>query len=300
MNLVRRIQEEVTPLPHANKDLRKIRIPMTMPRRPTPAYIGTAGWAIPRDLTDAFPGDGSHLTRYARIFPCAEINATFYRQPRASTLARWLDSVPPGFRFSVKAPKSITHTAALAGTSVASDLAAFLNAIAILGPALGPLLFQLPPSLVFDEPHAGAFFSALRDQTAHPAVLEPRHPTWFTPTADALLRRAHIARAAVDPARSPSAAVPGGWPGLIYYRLHGSPRTYYTAYTDEYLTHLAPQLHRQGDSLDHPPDLTSPAEGNTNVSGSKPPEAWCIFDNTASGAAAGNALTLERLLEGKT
>jgi len=115
-----------------------------VPRR-LPPLIGTAGWSLPRDAQDRFPGDGSHLERYARVFPCVEINSTFHRPHRASTFARWAESVPAGFRFSLKIPKTITHEARLAGTR--SLVEGFLADLEPLGAAADCLLVQLPPKL---------------------------------------------------------------------------------------------------------------------------------------------------------
>ncbi len=240
-----------------------------------PLRIGTAGWSIPRACAEDFPGSGSHLERFARVLPCSEINSTSYRSPRPSTYGRWVAAVPEGFRFSVKAPKSITHEAALACTPAV--LRAFLEEARSLGPKLGPILFQLPPKLVFDPARAQTFFATLRDLYPGPAVLEPRHASWFEPEADTLLKQLHISRAAADPARTPSAAHPGGHPALVYYRLHGSPRTYYSSYSPEFLQRLAQ-------------DITRHREAGKS-------ETWCIFDNTASGAAAGNALLLAKIAD---
>ncbi|MCV4633615.1 DUF72 domain-containing protein, partial [Escherichia coli] len=76
-----------------------------------------------------------------------------------------------------------------------------------------------------------AFFAAARAELA-PLACEPRHPSWFTPEAEALMQDARVARVAADPARVPEAALPGGWSGLVYARLHGSPRIYWSAYDD--------------------------------------------------------------------
>lgn len=242
---------------------------MTMPLHLV--RIGTAGWTIPRLYAHQLPSAGSHLERYSRTLTCAEINSTFYRPSRASTWARWAASVPSNFRFAVKAPKSISHDAALDLTRESTDtLASFLEQARLLGPKLGPILFQLPPKQVFDRVRASDFFTHLRALHAGPVVLEPRHATWFSADADSLLVCHSIARAAADPARIPEAAHPGGSTAIVYYRLHGSPRTYYSAYTDTYLESLATTL----------------------VKASAKSEAWVIFDNTASGAALGNALTL--------
>ena len=229
--------------------------------------VGTAGWSLPRDAAEAFPGGGAHLERYARRLVCAEINSTFYRPPRESTWRRWAASVPETFRFAVKAPRAITHDAKLIGTGAA--LAAFCQTAEMLGGRLGPLLFQLPPSLVFDDHSAEAFLRELREVRAGPVVMEPRHASWFSQEVSALLEAFQVARVAADPARVPAAAEPGGWPGLVYYRLHGSPRIYYSRYPESYLAELGQRLRAAQ-------------------------EAWCIFDNTASGAAIHNALELEQ------
>ena len=228
--------------------------------------IGTAGWSIPRTVAESFPGDGPHLERYARTLTCAEINSTFYRPPRASTWDRWAASVADSFRFSVKAPKTITHQQL---KPQPAELQSFVAAASLLGAKLGPLLFQLPPKQVFDPMLAETLFQQLRDLYGGPVVLEPRHPSWFLPEASSLLREFQVARVAADPARVPKAAEPLPVFGLSYYRLHGSPRTYYSSYTPEFLVDLAARI------------ASSEAE-----------ETWVIFDNTASGAAAANALEL--------
>ena len=98
------------------------------------------------------------------------------------------------------------------------------------------------------------------------------HESWFADDVDAFLAEREVARVAADPAKVPRAADPGGWKGLRYHRLHGSPRTYYSSYSREYLEALAARLRAET------------------------VETWCIFDNTASGAALGNALDLRDLL----
>ena len=110
----------------------------------------------------------------------------------------------------------------------------FLGEATQLGDRLGPLLVQLPPSLAFSADIAGRFFAAFRDRFEGNVALEPRHASWFEPSAE-LFPSYRVARVAADPAVVPAAAKPGGWDGLVYYRLHGSPKVYYSAYTDEYL-----------------------------------------------------------------
>lgn len=228
--------------------------------------IGTAGWAVPRDIADRFESDGSALSRYSGRLQAVEINTSFHRPHRRTTYARWAASVPDEFRFAVKLPKTISHALRLRNCS--EPLERFLGEISGLGPKLGPVLVQLPPSLPFEASAADAFFNDLRSRHGGAVACEPRHPTWFEDTAERLLIAWKVARVAADPARYPQAADPGGWPGLVYFRLHGSPRTYYSSYEPTYLANLAEKL------------------------AAMPVETWCIFDNTASGAAGVNALDL--------
>ncbi len=229
--------------------------------------IGTAGWGISRAVAAEFGGEGSHLERYGRRLTCAEINSSFYRPPMVRTWERWAAGVPEDFRFAVKAPKSITHEKKLVG--VGEELAGFFEGARRLGGKLGPVLFQLPPKLGFEERVAAGFFDDLRGMFAGVVVLEPRHASWFTEEVAAMLRGFAVARVAADPARVPEAAEPGGWDGVRYWRLHGSPRIYYSAYGEEWLREL----------------MTSVRE-----------EDWVVFDNTASGAAAEDALLLLKLV----
>ncbi len=235
--------------------------------------VGTAGWNVPKAYADQFPGSGSHLERYAQRFNAVEINSSFYRPHRVATYERWAASVPEHFRFSVKIPRSITHEGRL--ENVDEPLARFLDEVAGLGPKLGPLLLQLPPSLLFQDAKSGAFLQHLRQVVPGSIVCEPRHPTWFSPDVDRLLTDLRIARVAADPAPVPRAAEPGGWRGLAYYRLHGSPRIYYSAYRPDQLDSIAQRL------------TIGANDGLPN---------WCIFDNTAAFAAIGDALSVvERL-----
>lgn len=227
---------------------------------------------MPGAYAASFSGTGSHLERYGRRLATVEINTSFYRPHRVATYERWAASVPDGFRFAVKIPRVITHDRRL--IEAGEPLARFLSEAAGLGSKLGPLLLQLPPSLAFDRGSA-AFLAELK--RAHPGtvVCEPRHPTWFAPEVDALLDELSIARVAADPPPVPGADEPGGWRGLTYYRLHGSPKIYYSAYGPAALERIATRLVRD-------------AGGGREV--------WCIFDNTAAFAATGDALKTDELV----
>ncbi|QAY78286.1 DUF72 domain-containing protein [Sphingosinicella sp. BN140058] len=229
--------------------------------------IGTAGWSLPRSVAERFPPEGSSLERYAARFRGAEINSSFHRPHRASTWARWAESVPTDFRFAAKLPKTISHQQKLVGCE--HLVARFLEESAGLGDKLAILLLQLPPKLAFDAAPAEDFLAMLGSYTMARIVCEPRHPSWFEDEAGSLLVRLGVPRAAADPAIVPAAAVPGGWPGLAYWRLHGSPVMYRSAYGTERITDYAARIR--------------------NVAAA---ERWCMFDNTASSAATGDALDL--------
>jgi uncharacterized protein YecE (DUF72 family) len=244
----------------------------------TRVRVGCAGWSLPRAEQARFVAAGSHLERYASRFDAVEINSSFHRPHRPATYERWSASVPSSFRFSVKLPKTITHGLRL--RDAGELLAAFLAEAAGLGDKLGCLLVQLPPSLSLEPAVAADFFADLRACSSVPVACEPRHASWFDAEADDLLRELGVARVAADPARVPPAAEPGGWRGMSYYRLHGSPRMYYSAYPEEYLDALSSRI--QAD-----------AAARRAV--------WCIFDNTTLGAATPNALDLRsRLLREPT
>lgn len=223
--------------------------------------IATAAWSIPKAVAHRFPETGSGLSRYSAVFRGVEINSTFYRHHRPTTFERWARSVPDDFRFAVKLPREITHEARL--RNIDPLFAAFVEEISALNDKLGPLLCQLPPSLEFDAAEAELAFKAMRRVFASPLVIEPRHTSWAAKPAQAVLQRHGIDRVLADPAPV--------WPMDVfpdppkYVRLHGTPKMYYSSYSDA-------QIRGFGERL--------------------AADSWCVFDNTASGAALENALTM--------
>jgi uncharacterized protein YecE (DUF72 family) len=244
---------------------------------PAPVLVGCAGWNVPAAMQAHFPVAGTHLQRYAAVFPAVEINTSFYRPHRPVTYARWRDSVPAAFRFAAKIPKAITHEMRLRNAEQA--LEKFISEAKMLEHKLGCLLVQLPPSLQYEAPVADAFFRCLRGITDVEVVCEPRHPAWFSRTAADLLARLDVAYVDADPvpAKLPQQA---GAARTLYIRLHGSPLIYHSAYSEDYLDRLADRV-------------------ECSVRAGK--QVWCVFDNTASGAAVPNALTflarLQRMRE---
>lgn len=231
--------------------------------------IGTAGWSIASQYADRFPDNGMALERYAHRFSCVEINSSFYRSHRPATWTRWAAIVPDSFRFAVKVPRTITHERRLRDCGDLIDR--LIDETAGLGVKLGVLLVQLPPNLAYQADIAEEFFARLADATKARIACEPRHPSWFLEDAERLLMDRKVARVAADPARVPAAGLPGGWRGLCYWRLHGSPVIYRSPYGAARLGAYAALIEREHE-------------------GAEPP--WCIFDNTAAMAAIGDAFEL--------
>ena len=228
--------------------------------------IATAGWSIPKKNADQFAEEGSALTRYASIFDGVEINSTFYRRHRPSTFARWVDAVPDAFLFSVKLPKEVTHERAM--RDIAAPFQTFLGDIAPLDKKRGPLLCQLPPSLAFNAEVLAPAFKIMRDADDGPVVVEARHASFSCSEALDLLKAYAMDRVLADPAPV--------WPANDfdrrpkYIRLHGTPKIYYSSYSKEEIRSFC--------------DLLAS-------------DSWCVFDNTASGAAIENAMTMRQLCE---
>jgi uncharacterized protein YecE (DUF72 family) len=225
------------------------------------AIIATAAWAIPKMLAHKFAQEGSGLTRYASVFDGVEVNSTFYRRHKTSTFMRWASSVPDRFRFAVKIPKEITHTRAM--KDIAEPFDTFIEDIAPLGKKRGPLLCQLPPSLAFDAEVLEQAFKIMRNTDNGPIIMESRHKSWASAEALNLLENYGVDRVLADPAPVWQAKDFGRIPR--YVRLHGKPKIYYSSYTDEEIKSFSKLL---------------------------APDSWCVFDNTASGAAVENALTM--------
>lgn len=234
--------------------------------------IGVAGWS----LASVYRRDESRsnplLQQYAELFSAVEINSSFYRPHRFATYERWSAGVPDQFRFAVKVPKRMTHELRLLGCR--TEIEAFSAAVRGLGNKLAVLLVQLPPSLSFDETVARDFFLAMRTEFKANIACEPRNPSWFTAAADDVLGEFLVTRVSADPKpagcrlrRSPPAS-------FEYLRLHGAPQVYHSSYSAAHLRRLAAVIAARRVARD----------------------TWCIFDNTASGAAWSNALTLTGLL----
>ncbi len=230
-------------------------------------YIGTAAWTIPKNAAGGFGPEGSHLARYSQVLNAVELNSSFYREHQAKTYARWAQETPENFRFSVKLAKAFTHECGLKPDE--GELLGSLENILHLGEKLGVLLVQLPPKQLFDRKLMERFYRLLREKISVPIVIEPRNQGWFSEESRRLWEKYQISKVIADPEKCQGQAING----LSYFRLHGSPLIYKSAYTPEYLQNLM----------------------NDMRSHERP---WCIFDNTTFGYATENALSLTDAFHG--
>jgi uncharacterized protein YecE (DUF72 family) len=159
-------------------------------------YLGTSGFAYDEWKHGAFYPEGmpakGMLAHYASVFDSVEINYTFRRFPSETALTGWREQTPDGFRFTLKANQRITHTRRLRGAG--DEVRGFVERAAALGDRLGPILFQCPPGLKFDEAVIRAFADDLPAGVA--AAMEFRHPSWDA--AWPLLSESGIARCVAD------------------------------------------------------------------------------------------------------
>jgi len=176
------------------------------------AWIGTSGYSYPEWKGNFYPekiAAKDMLHFYAGKFPTVEINNTFYRMPKESVLQGWADQVPEDFSFVIKASQRITHFQRLKDCG---DLLGYLFRVAgVLGPRLGPLLFQLPPNMKKDVPRLKGFFDAMPERRR--VAVEFRHASWFDDEVFDLLRGQEAALCVADTGEEPVAPLvaTAGW-----------------------------------------------------------------------------------------
>jgi uncharacterized protein YecE (DUF72 family) len=237
-----------------------------------PIRVGTSGWTYRHWRGDFYPPglrQKEEFAFYTRQFSAVELNATFYRLPPAATFAGWRERAPAGFTFAVKASRYLTHLKKLADPGPA--LALLQERASHLGPAQGPLLFQLPPHWRYDGERLAAFLAALPQRPS--SAMEFRHPSWFNEEAYDLLRRAQVGLCIYDLAgfQSPELVTAP----LVYVRLHGPASAYDGSYSDAALARWATAMRGWRDT------------GH---------EVHCYFDNDIGGHAPRNARTLRALI----
>ncbi|HIE09036.1 MAG TPA: DUF72 domain-containing protein [Armatimonadetes bacterium] len=210
-------------------------------RRKPRALIGTSGWVYPhwrgRFYPEGLP-QPEWLKFYARSFPTAEINASFYRLPSERTVKGWHANSPRRFVFAVKGSRFITHIKRLKDAE--EPLRTFASRISLLGEKLGPVLWQLPPNLKRDDERLSGFLELLPKGWLH--AFEFRHPSWFCDEVLDLLARHNVALCIFSRPDFPCPEV--ATTGWVYIRMHGSESLYSSCYTLDELRSWAERIER--------------------------------------------------------
>lgn len=232
--------------------------------------IGCSGWNY-RHWRGVFYPEGVPVkhwfAHYAQAFDTVEINASFYRLPTAATFAKWRDQAPPGFCYAVKAPRFITHMRKL--KECEPRMAEFLTRARHLQPALGPILYQLPPRWRFDRERLASFLALLPNDLTH--VFEFREPSWLVDEVLAMLDEAGAGFCAHDfPGLATQRAATGR---IAYVRFHGTGGKYWGRYPDDTLAGWADWMRAQE------------AEGRS---------VWAYFNNDIHADAIADAMALKR------
>jgi uncharacterized protein YecE (DUF72 family) len=183
--------------------------------------VGTSGYSIPKWKGKFYPEKlpaKQMLSYYGQQLPAVEINSSFYRMPKASTLELWVKEVPGTFRFAIKAPQTITHRKRLNNVEV--ETKELLRITSVLKRRRGPLLFQLPPNFKKDLPRLKAFIRLIGRRTR--AAFEFRHESWFDDEVFDCLRTHSCALciADADELPAPGLVATAGW-GYVRLRREG-------------------------------------------------------------------------------
>src|SRR4051812_33478937 len=181
-------------------------------------YAGTSGFAYPAWKPGFYPDKlpaKKFLEHYSRRLNAVEINYTFRRLAALSTLTGWVESTPPGFVFAPKANMRITHIQKLKDAGASTEL--FLKSIDPLRSArrLGPILFQLPPTLKCDTVLLSEFVSQLPDDLRY--TFEFRHASWLADPTYKVLADSKIALCTAESEKLETPEVVTA--DFIYYRL---------------------------------------------------------------------------------
>ncbi len=234
-------------------------------------HLGTSGWSYPHWRLKFYPaglGSRKWLEFYARSFSTVEVNMTFYRWPKPETLRAWLGQTPPGFAFTLKAHREITHLKKL--RRVGSQVRSFYGLAEALKEKLGCILFQLPPSIKLDLELLGEFLKTLSPE--HKNVIEFRDPSWYTAGVGDMLREAGVCFGAVSSAQMPPDVMETA--GFAYFRFHGLTGGYRYRYTDA--------------------DLAGWARSMKGLAASR--ECFAYFNNDHNAHAVENCLRLGEIL----
>ena len=203
--------------------------------------VGCSGWSYPHWRDTFYPRglrQADWFRHYSSIFDTVEINNSFYRTPAEQVFRSWREKAPEGFLFSVKVNRAITQYHKLDAEAYPL-FDEFVRRAEQLGPALGPLLLQLPPSFGRDDERLAAFLSQPA-VSRHRVAIEFRRADWFTEEVYSILRRHNVALAISDLRRLPVPQVAtADW---VYARFHGPSGRYWGSYSDDELRSWANRL----------------------------------------------------------
>lgn len=239
-------------------------------------YVGTSGWYYDDWPGEFYPPDlppSGWLSYYAQHFPTVEINATFYRLPFRNMVKGWHDKAPAGFLYAVKGHRRITHLKKL--LRVHEDVELFFDRVRPLEEHLGPILWQLPPSLKKDARRLESFLKALPTDCRH--AIEFRDPSWLCEEVFECLRAHRVAHVSISSRRMPADFTVTA--DFAYVRFHGLRGGYAHDYTAEELKPWAEHVRRQL------------AEGR---------DVFAYFNNDVKARAVKNARDLMRLAGGRS
>jgi uncharacterized protein YecE (DUF72 family) len=205
--------------------------------------IGTSGIALPVPNKSAYPPefkDRSRLAFYSSIFNSIEINSTFRKLPQVRTVERWMMEVPSFFKFTFKAPETVTHAPQLAFD--ANALKSFMEMVNVATSKKGCLLFQFPGQL--DASYNGQLKKLLKatHRSTWKKVFEFRHPTWYTNDTDKLLHDFNTVRVIHDFNSSKLPALQYTDADTYYLRLHGPEKGYRGSYKQDFLQSQAEKI----------------------------------------------------------
>jgi uncharacterized protein YecE (DUF72 family) len=204
---------------------------------------------------------------YAEHFKTFELNVTFYRFPRLSVLEPWYNNTPDNFRFSVKAPKAITHFKKFNDTQrMVNDF--YGTSREGLKEKLGPILFQLPPILTYKEENLEKILDNLDPSFTN--VLEFRHESWWNAEVYNKLAQHNITFCGMSHPKLPDEVIQNT--KVVYFRFHGIPHLYASPYDLHTLQKIANEI-----------------EENSSVK-----EAFIYFNNDINASAIKNALDMDQ------
>lgn len=240
-------------------------------------YSGTSGLVLPMtksNFSKEFEGQ-SRLQYYSHLFNSVEINSSFYKLPKSTTLIKWAASVPEHFKFTFKVPKSITHSHELKFSG--DEINDFMTVMESIGSKKGCLLVQFPPSITIGDMHQVRNLLEVFQKHSYTSswklAIEFRNSTWYAPQVYELLKSYDAQLVFHDMLSAP---VPKPWPtvegNFVYIRLHGPEQSYRGDYSDAFLKSVGLYV-------------------NEMISQEK---AVYVYFNNTMGAALNNLQTLNR------